>query len=193
MDIEPLIHQFGYLAILIGTLIEGEVVLLLGGFFAQQGFLSLPVVMVSGVLGTCFSEAAFYHLGLAKGPALMRRSPARLARYERFSAHLHRHKYLLIIGYRFCYGLRSVAPLAIGASGIRPLVFHSLNLVGTVIWTLVMASLGFFFGRTISHYIDSINSYGFWIPVALLAAALIAKWLSSARKTASDTVEGIDR
>lgn len=193
MELEPLIHQFGYLAILIGTLIEGEAVLLLGGFFAQQGFLSLPMVIALGVTGTFLSEAALYHLGLSKGHAIMRRSPARLARYERFAEHLHRHKYLLILGYRFIYGMRSVAPLAIGASGIRPGLFHSLNLVGTVIWTAVMATLGFFFGRSISHYLDNIDGYGIWIPAALVAMALFLRWICCAKKTTSQAVEGTDR
>lgn len=167
--------------------------LLLGGFFAHQGFLSFPAVVALGVTGTFISEAALYHLGLSKGPAIMRRYPARLARFERFAEHLHRHKYLLILGYRFLYGMRSVAPLAIGASGIPPLLFHSLNLLGTVIWTLTMATLGFFFGRSISHYLDNIDNYGIWIPAALLIALLAAKWISCAKKTTSDAVDGSNR
>lgn len=192
LQIEPLINQFGYLAIFLGTLIEGEAVLMLGGFFAQQGFLSLPLVVLLGIGGTFCSEAALYHLGLSKGPGLMRRSPRFLAHYERFALRLHRHKYALILFYRFFYGMRSVAPLAIGASGVRPALFHSLNLIGTVIWTLVMASLGFFFGRSISHYLEYVGNYGIWIPAALILIVLGVKLISYARRTATATLEGTD-
>lgn len=192
MEIEPLINQFGYLAIFLGTLIEGESVLLAGGFFAQQGFLSLPAVVLAGVIGTYSSEAALYHLGLSKGPALMRRSPRWLAHYERFAERLQRHKYLLIIGYRFFYGMRSVAPLAIGASGIRPMLFHSLNLIGTVVWTLVLALLGFFFGSAIGHFFHEIIGFGVWIPAGLVVAALLIRLVTLYRKSSPDAVNGSD-
>jgi membrane protein DedA with SNARE-associated domain len=192
LEIEPLINQFGYLAILLGSVIEGEAVLLLGGFFAQQGFLSLPVVVLLGVIGTYCSEAALYHLGLSKGPALMRRSPRWLAGYERFALRLHRHKYLLIIGYRFFYGMRSIAPLAIGASGIQPALFHSLNLIGTVIWTLALATLGFFFGRTIGHFLENIGGVGLWIPAALLALVLIVRVANRSKRSTPCPVTGAD-
>lgn len=192
LEIEPLISQFGYLAIFLGSIIEGEAVLLLGGFFAQKGYLSLPAVVLFGVLGTFCSEAALYHLGLSKGPALLRRSPRWLASYERFALRLHRHRYLLIIGYRFCYGMRSIAPLAIGASGIRPVLFHSLNLVGTLLWTLVLAVLGFFFGRTIGHFMENLDGFAVAVPVALIGAVLIYKAVSLSRGATIEAADGPD-
>lgn len=192
MEIEALINQFGYLAIFLGTVIEGESVLLLGGFFAAKDYLSFPAVIVCGAVGTYCSEAALYHLGLSKGPALMQRSPERLARYERFALRLHEHRYLLILGYRFFYGMRTIAPLAIGASGIRPGLFHSLNLIGTIVWTLVITSLGFFFGRAIGRFLEQYNGYGIVIPVVLLIAVLLIRYALRARKSTVGTVNGID-
>jgi membrane protein DedA with SNARE-associated domain len=37
MGLESLINTYGYLAILVGTLLEGETILVLGGFAAHRG------------------------------------------------------------------------------------------------------------------------------------------------------------
>jgi len=34
---EALLHQFGYLAVFIGTFLEGETILVMAGFFAERG------------------------------------------------------------------------------------------------------------------------------------------------------------
>lgn len=164
MDYSTLIAQFGYLAVLIGTIIEGEAVLLLAGFLAHKGYLDLVPVITLGFLGTYCSEAFIYHLGRRHGRAFMgRRSDAWQSRHARFSARLHRHRYLLIIFYRFFYGMRSVAPFAIGTSGVRPLTFHSLNLIGTLMWTSIMATLGFFFGSTLEKVLSEIEPVHLWV------------------------------
>jgi membrane protein DedA with SNARE-associated domain len=40
MTLDQLIDTYGYWAILVGTLLEGETILLLGGFAAYQGYLA---------------------------------------------------------------------------------------------------------------------------------------------------------
>lgn len=45
MSLEYLIDTYGYPAILIGTFLEGETILVLGGIVAKLGYLKLPWVM----------------------------------------------------------------------------------------------------------------------------------------------------
>ena len=42
MTIESLVDAYGYLAVLVGTFIEGETILVLGGFAAARGYPGLP-------------------------------------------------------------------------------------------------------------------------------------------------------
>ena len=46
-----LISQYGYAALVIGSLAEGETVTLLGGVAAHQGLLQFPLVVLSVALG----------------------------------------------------------------------------------------------------------------------------------------------
>jgi membrane protein DedA with SNARE-associated domain len=42
MTLEPFVEAYGYLAVLAGTFVEGETILVLGGFAASRGYLGLP-------------------------------------------------------------------------------------------------------------------------------------------------------
>ena len=64
MTIEYLIQTYGYVAILVGTFLEGETVLVLGGLAAHQGYLQLPGVMLAAFAGTLIGDQLFFFLGL---------------------------------------------------------------------------------------------------------------------------------
>ena len=53
MLLEELITTYGYAAVGIGSFLEGETVLVLGGLAAHRGYLELPWVIVYAFLGTC--------------------------------------------------------------------------------------------------------------------------------------------
>lgn len=178
MNLETLIANYGYLAILIGTLFEGESIMILGGFFAFRGYLELPWVMVCGFFGTYISESIFYYLGKTKGAMFIKRRSKWRNKSRRIFQLLQRHKYLLIIGHRFVYGMRSITPFAVGVSGIRPMTFAMLNAVGAALWTITIGTAGYFFGHTIDTYLAKIDRYEHLI-LLVVFAIIFCLWLIS--------------
>ncbi|MDU7761439.1 MAG: DedA family protein, partial [Enterobacter asburiae] len=47
MDINALIEQYGYAALVVGSVAEGETITLLGGVAAHQGLLKFPLVVAA--------------------------------------------------------------------------------------------------------------------------------------------------
>jgi hypothetical protein len=47
MDLTALLHHYGYALIFLGTLAEGESLLVLGGIFAHRGYLDLTGVIIT--------------------------------------------------------------------------------------------------------------------------------------------------
>jgi len=60
MPLDRLIDTYGYWAILVGTLLEGETILLLGGFAAYQGYLALPWVILAAFIGAFCGDQLFF-------------------------------------------------------------------------------------------------------------------------------------
>ena len=57
MTPELLLQKFGYLAVFLGTFLEGETILVMAGFFAERGYLRLPLVVVTACGGACIESA----------------------------------------------------------------------------------------------------------------------------------------
>ena len=141
-----LIRNYGYLAILIGTFFEGETILLLGGFAAHLGYLDLPWVIASGLTGSFCGDQLFYYIGRHFGPKVIAGRPSWQERAERVYKYLRRHQDLLILTFRFFYGLRNVTPFAIGAANVSRARFFTFNLIGAILWAISFGYAGFLFG-----------------------------------------------
>lgn len=174
MDLPSLIRDYGYLALFIGTFLEGETILVLAGFAAHRGFLDLPLVMLIAAIGAFTGDQMFFHLGKRFGRGFAERTPARALRVAKVRALLHRRRVLILLGYRFLYGLRSVTPVAIGASGFSAMVFAFWSGIGAVIWAAVVGLLGYFFGQVAEKVLAEAKHYEVMIFVALAAAGALA-------------------
>ncbi len=173
MTIESLVREFGYLAILIGTFLEGETILVVGGFAAYEGYLELPLVMVAAFFGSLFGDQLYFFIGRYNGRALLKRFPGWQPRVNRFRTMMDRHDTWFILVFRFLYGLRTVAPFAIGLSNVTLKKFIILNVISAAIWAATLAVLGFFFGRMMEAVLDDIKKYELIIMAGIFLAASI--------------------
>lgn len=177
MSLEHLISHYGYLAILIGTFFEGETILVLGGLAAHSGYLSLPWVIAVAFIGSLSGDQLYFYIGRAKGMAFIEKRPRWHKPAKKVFDLLHRHQLPLILGFRFLYGLRSVTPFAIGASGISPVRFLILNAIGALVWAITVGSLGYLFGHVVEQVMGEIKHYEIWFLVGLAVLAVVA-WLA---------------
>lgn len=72
---------------------------------------------------------------------------------------LRRHQSLLILGFRFLYGFRTVTPFLLGASGIPPVRFALLNSLGALFWAISIGVCGYFFGHVLEFLMGDIQRY----------------------------------
>lgn len=174
MDFATLIREYGYIALFIGTFLEGETILVLAGFAAHRGFLALPLVMATAALGAFLGDQMFFFIGRKLGRSFVEKTPARALRVARVRSLLTRHRVPVLLGYRFMYGLRSITPAAVGASGFSPPAFVLWSGIGAVIWSIAVSLLGYFFGNLAERLLDEAKRYELYIFAAIAALGLIA-------------------
>ncbi|EGC6937701.1 DedA family protein [Salmonella enterica] len=180
MDINTLITHYGYAALVIGSMAEGETVTLLGGVAAHQGLLKFPLVAAAVALGGMMSDQLLYLLGRCYGGKILRRFPRYHTKIRRAQKMIQRHPYLFVIGTRFMYGFRVVGPLLIGASRLPPKIFLPLNIVGALIWALLFTTLGYLGGEVIApwlHDLDQHLRHGVWLILAIVLVVGVRWWL----------------
>ncbi|EAV5246627.1 DedA family protein [Salmonella enterica subsp. enterica] len=180
MDINTLITHYGYAALVIGSMAEGETVTLLGGVAAHQGLLKFPLVAAAVALGGMMGDQLLYLLGRCYGGKILRRFPRYHTKIRRAQKMIQRHPYLFVIGTRFMYGFRVVGPLLIGASRLPPKIFLPLNIVGALIWALLFTTLGYLGGEVIApwlHDLDQHLRHGVWLILAVVLVVGVRWWL----------------
>ena len=180
MDIHSLIAQYGYLALLIGSLAEGETITLLGGVAAHQGLLKFPLVVLAVALGGIIGDQLLYFLGRRFGYRLLRRFGRHRSKIRRASKLIQRRPWLFVIGSRFMYGFRLLGPVLIGASRLPPAVFLPLNILGALLWALIFTSLGYLGGEVIGpflHHLDHHLKHRIWRALAVAVVFALRWWL----------------
>ena len=168
-----LLSDYGYVAVFVGCLLEGETLLILAGFAAQQGLLSLPVVIALAFVGGTLGDQAFFFTGKHFGAPLLVRFPRLGGAAGRVRRLLQRFDAWLIVGVRFMYGLRIAGPIVIGTSGVAPLRFLAFNLLGAAIWAPLIASIGYVFGESLQWLLTDVSNYQGLAMAVILGAALL--------------------
>lgn len=170
MSIASFIEQYGYLAVAIGSFLEGETVLVLAGFAAHRGLMNLGDVMLIAFAASTAGDQFYFHLGRLYGDRLMARFPGLRARALRFEPLLGRYHTPLILGIRFMVGLRTAGPILMGWAGIRPLRFAVLNMIGAAIWAFIIAGAGYLFGQVLERLIADVKAMEEFVLLGILVA-----------------------
>lgn len=171
MSIADLIAQYGYIALFIGTLLEGETWLILAGFAAHQGYLQLHWVMLIGLVGGFLGDQIYFWLGRTHGPWVLKRYPRLSSLFERTNSLMERYHEVLIVGIRFMYGLRTVGPMAMGMSAVSALRFALFNALGAAIWSVGMGGTGYLFGQALELLMHDLKKAEETLLVVILLAA----------------------
>jgi membrane protein DedA with SNARE-associated domain len=103
----------------------------------------------------------------------MDRHPSWKAKSDRIRKLIRQHQNLVILLFRFVYGIRSITPLLIGVSGVSPLKFSLLNAVGALTWAMTLTSLGYVFGQAAELLLDDIKKYEYIIMGLIILVGII--------------------
>lgn len=173
MSIAEWVQSYGYLAVAVGTFLEGETVLLIAGAAAARGHLSLPGVIAVAMLSSFLADQLFFLVGRRYGVALLARYPALQPRAARVNDLLNRYQTPLILSVRFLYGLRIAGPIAIGMSRVSWPRFVLLNGLGALLWAVLIASVGYGAGHALVHLRKEVDADEVWGLAALLMLVLV--------------------
>jgi membrane protein DedA with SNARE-associated domain len=156
-----IIGSYGYFALLVGTFLEGETILILAGFAAHLGYLYLPWVILVAFIGTLSGDQLFFYLGRRHSRFVLDKYPAWQSRLDRVQRLFERYQTLLILGFRFLYGLRTVTPFVLGRSGVSPRYFFLLNTLSALVWSAAVGVGGYLFGNFLKLILGDIRRYEF--------------------------------
>lgn len=170
MQAELLLQKFGYLAVFIGTFLEGETILVMAGFFAERGYLRMSLVILVAFLGSYVGHICWFYLGRTQGVKLLDRFPKMKKHFGKGIRMFERYGAPAIFITQWLYGLRVTCAVIIGMSRISTLKFLIYEAVTCAVWAAVIGVLGFYFGRAIESLLGRaahIEKWGLLVMVVI--------------------------
>jgi membrane protein DedA with SNARE-associated domain len=178
-EITHLIHEFGLIAVFLATGLQalgfpvpGGTTLVIAGMDAStKNGLPLAGVIAAGALGALFGGTAGFAVGRWRGePVLLRVGRLLRQRPERVQelrGQFERHAIAPLFIARFITGLRNVAGLVAGASGVGLGRFLAVSAVAALAWSAVITLEYYFAGH-------AILAAPTWLQIALIIVGLLA-------------------
>jgi len=171
MDLLGLLSTYGYVALFIGTFLEGETILIIAGFVAATTkSLSLPLCILVAFLGSFAGDQTAFYIGRYNKKFLESKLKRWECRIEKVHKLLERHQILVLISFRFFYGFRNITPFAVGTTSISPLRFFCLNGIGAAIWAITFGTGGYFLGDVLEHFLQEAK---WWVAGGLLSLIVL--------------------
>jgi membrane protein DedA with SNARE-associated domain len=185
-DVAPLVLFFATLVEYVFPPFPGDLLVVLGAWYAVQGALSWPATFASVTAGAVLGAWIDYRIGAAVGRRIEGRVATRSVlsaeRLARFEASYRRWGDLLLLANRFFPGIRAFFFLAAGASRIplaKVLVYGGIS---AALWNALLLAGGALFARNAAELVALFERYTQVASTVVIAGAVVAAIVVLARR-----------
>ena len=169
--------------------LPGDSLLFIGGAFCATGEMNLGLLIVLLLVAAIAGNTVNYMVGRAIGPRVFDSHIPLLERFLDRAALQKTHNFYekhggkTIVLARFIPVVRTFAPFVVGASEMTVSRFQLFNILGALLWVLLLVLLGYFFGNIpfIRQYLNLIVLVG--IGAAVVPVVLGAVWKMTRKNT----------
>lgn len=155
---------------------EGETFVIFGGWAASLGVLRIEFLIAAVWLGSFCGDQMWFWLGRRWGVKALDRFPAAGRRAATVHGWLERYGVGFILTFRFLYGVRNIASVAMGTSHMPWRRFLFWNFIAAGIWAFAFAGAGYMFGEAAASFGESGTKV--LLIVVVLAIAGVVAWKS---------------
>jgi membrane-associated protein len=180
---------FAEAALFVGFVFPGETAVVVGGVLASQGTLSLPLLLVIGVVAAVAGDSVGYEIGKKYGPRLLD-IPAigrHRKKVEGAQDLIRRRGAVAVFIGRFTALLRALMPALAGSSRLPYPKFLLFNFLGGLSWVVTFTLGGYFAGEAFDRAAQWAGR-GLAIGIAVVAVVAIVVW--SVRRHRRDSGSG---
>lgn len=152
LDVLSHYRFYSYLVLFLGTVLEGEFVLLTAGLLTYAHVLNIWLVMIVALLGAVVGDNLWFYIGRLGGRRFINRygklfflTQKRISKAELYFG---QHGRKTVFFSRFIFGTRMGSAALAGTFGMSCKRFFTSNIVGAISWVIITTSIGYFFGRS---------------------------------------------
>lgn len=142
IDWASFLQHYGYYAVLIGTFLEGETILLLSAYAVQHDIFNFWLLITVATIGSFIGDQFYYQIGAKFGHSFIHNRPKLAQKFHQASQWIDRYPTLSILFMRFAWGLRTVIPISFGIKKYPLPHYIMVNIAASFLWAFVVVSIG---------------------------------------------------
>lgn len=182
MDIPPEIvywvNTYGYLAVFLGSLVEGEILVVAASFLSYLDQMHLPIIMLMAFSGTWISDVGWFMAGRYSGTKFLEKWQWLNGLSGQSIRLVGKRPKFMAFSMRFMYGLRIVIPFSLGKTQMPASTFMVYNALGVMLWTAIFTSIGYFFASLTETIFGRIHHWEIVVPLFVLGIMVLFIYIS---------------
>ncbi len=159
MDLEAFIAEYGYIGIFVGSFLEGETTVLIGGILSKLGYMNLERLVLWAFIGTLSGDCTFFFIGRAFGKKQIEKYKFISTKLSIADRIIHKYGKVVIFTVRFLVGIRTVILLLLGCTSITKSKFLLYSLLNSILWSIVVAFVGYACGNVVYVFVKDVKRY----------------------------------
>ena len=152
-----LMMNWGYLAVALGVLVEGEIFLIMVGIATATSLFSYPLVITAATIGAIVHDNGIFIFSKITGKKFIAKRPNWQKKANRSLQLIDKYNFWAILSIRFLYGLRTITIFIVGLGNLDRFKFVILDTIGSFVWSVLYITLGYFSGHVILRFINRIH------------------------------------
>ncbi|HET7826729.1 MAG TPA: DedA family protein [Anaeromyxobacter sp.] len=193
-DVAPLVLFFATLVEYVFPPFPGDLLVVLGAWYAVEGALSWPATFASVTAGALVGAWIDYRIGVVVGRRLEGRLAARSGlsaeRLARFEASYRRWGDLLLVVNRFFPGIRAFFFIAAGASRIPLAKVLLYGGISAALWNALLLAGGALFAKNAAEFVALFERYTRVAWTVVIVGAVVAVAVVLWRRRRAPGAEG---
>jgi membrane protein DedA with SNARE-associated domain len=172
MALTELIIRYGLAAVFLGSGLEGDLSMVLGGVVAHQGYFRPQVAVAAAALGAFCADCVWYAVGRLHAQRLQDAAFYRKVG-PRIAAVTRKIGVWQIIAARFVYGTKNATMLFWGLHNLPVVRFVLVDAIGCVLGAIFFVGLGYLVGDGAEALLGKVKRFEFLLLGALVVGVLV--------------------
>ena len=170
-----LFETCGYIASFLGTLIEGEVLLLTSVLSSQLGHFNYFGGMIAAFFGAFLKDSIKFMLVKKYGNKLLKSKPKLQSKLDSNSTWFEKRPFFYMTFYRLMYGFGTPILMLSGLKNIPYVRFAFHSAISVLIWVALIGGLGYFCAEILIKNLNFLKENSLEV-IGVLAVAGLLYW-----------------
>lgn len=169
-----------YVAVLLGAMLEGEIIFVAAATLVSRGQLDPLGVALAGACGAAVGDQFYFYILRGRLHRWLNRFPTIARRGARLTRRVRRNETVTILVIRFSPGLRIALAAACAYASVPRLKFSLLNGFTCLVWATSLLALVAWFGPNVLGRLGISGWWGALIPAVIIV--VLFRWIAHEEK-----------